>query len=65
MKANMKKGRKETSLFLIMFLISLNQYAQDSVIDTLNSHIYTEKQLNLYWKNLLASKVIGQTNQDL
>ncbi len=46
MDANMKKGRKDTSLFFIMFLISLNQYAQDSVIDTLNSHIYTERQLN-------------------
>ena len=41
----MKKGIRETSLLLIMFLISLNQYAQDSVIDTLDSHIYNKKQL--------------------
>jgi hypothetical protein len=35
MKVNMKKERKKGNIaFFIMFLISLNQYAQDSVIDT-------------------------------
>jgi hypothetical protein len=47
MKANMKKGRRETSLFLIMFVMSLNQYAQDKVIDTAGSKIINNKQLEI------------------
>lgn len=56
MKANMKRGRKETSLFFIMFLISLNQYAQDSVIDTWITPI---KSLSDWLTPILAHCGIG------